>query len=73
MITLYVNEQISIPKYDAFGKYMTVSLNGESRNNNYVARDFRITYDGEKSPGSNSMREIELKNELDAILENADM
>lgn len=73
MITLYISVQISIPKYDAFGKYMTVSLNGENRNNNYVPRDFKITYDGENSQGSNSLREIELRNELDAILDSAEM
>lgn len=54
MITLFIDEQVAIPKYDAFGRYMTISVNGEHRNTNYVQRDFRVTYEVENSSGANS-------------------
>ena len=74
MITLYISDQVLISKYDAFGKYMTVAplMRSESKTN-YVARDFKVTYDGDNSQSPTSVREIELRNELDAILENAEM
>lgn len=72
MTFLYINDQLSISKEQAFGKYMSNTSNGEGRNTNYVARDFKVVYDAENSSGQNSQREEEW-DDLDAILENAEM
>ena len=59
MTTLYISDQVLVPKYDAFGKYMTVSplMRSESKTN-YVARDLKVSYDEDSSHSPASVKEI---------------